>query len=154
VYTVFASYSSSFTVSPLLLVPSADRTSSALCSPILYKKRRKKSHFWLFKIAMQPSTSGFMPVILATQEVEIRRITTERKPRENSFVKNYLENPFIKTVLVEWLKMKALSSNSNIIKKIATQGVFLWNFYVYMCYRLIWFIFSIFLLYTLVLFLW
>jgi hypothetical protein len=58
-----------------------------------------------------------MPVILATQEVEIRRITTERKPRENSFVKNYLENPFIKTVLVEWLKMKALSSSPGITQK-------------------------------------
>jgi hypothetical protein len=45
-----------------------------------------------------------MPVILATQEEEIRRIMTESQPPENSSVKIYLEKPFIKTELVEWLR--------------------------------------------------
>jgi hypothetical protein len=38
--------------------------------------------------------------------------------------------------------------------KIATQGVSLWHFHVYMYYSTIWFISSIFLLSTLVPFLW
>jgi hypothetical protein len=58
-----------------------------------------------------------MPVILATQEAEIRRITTESQLRENSSVKNYHEKPFIKKGLMEWLKMKALSSSPGITKK-------------------------------------
>jgi hypothetical protein len=87
-----------------------------------------------------------MPVILATLEPEIRRFITESQPQENGSVKNYLEKPFINTGLVEWLKMKAQRSSPSITKKkmIATQGVFLWNVHFYMCYRLIWFISSIF----------
>jgi hypothetical protein len=47
-----------------------------------------------------------MPAILATQEAEIRRI---RRP--------YLEKPFTKIGLVEWLKVKALSSSPRTAKK-------------------------------------
>jgi hypothetical protein len=66
-----------------------------------------------------------MPVILATQVEEIRRITTESQPRVNSSVKNYLEKPFTKAGLMEWLKMKALSSSPSITQKDSYTGSFI-----------------------------
>jgi hypothetical protein len=53
------------------------------------------------------------PVILATQEAEIRRIEVQT----NSSARPYLKKPFTKIGLVEWLKVKALSSNPSITKK-------------------------------------
>jgi hypothetical protein len=49
-----------------------------------------------------------MPVILATQEAEIRRIVVARP---------YLEKPFTKICLVKRLKVKALSFNPSTAKK-------------------------------------
>jgi hypothetical protein len=57
-----------------------------------------------------------MPAILTTQEAEIRRIKF-KAAQANSFLRPYLEKPFTKIGLVEWLKVKALSSNSNTEKK-------------------------------------
>jgi hypothetical protein len=59
-----------------------------------------------------------MPVILATQEAEIRRITVQSPPRANNSMRPYLKKqPFTKIGLVEWLKVKALSSSPSTAKK-------------------------------------
>jgi hypothetical protein len=49
------------------------------------------------------------PVILATQEAEIRRITVQSQPRANSSQDPISKNPS-QIGLVEWLKVKGLSS--------------------------------------------
>jgi hypothetical protein len=49
-----------------------------------------------------------MTVILATQEAEIRKKVC---------AKPYLEKPFTKIGLVEWLKVKVLSSSPSTTKK-------------------------------------
>jgi hypothetical protein len=49
-----------------------------------------------------------MPVILASQEAEIRRIEASL---DKYFERPYLEKPLTKIGLVEWLKVKALNSN-------------------------------------------
>jgi hypothetical protein len=51
-----------------------------------------------------------VPVILATQETEIRRIKVGSKPAQaNSSGRPFLKKPFTKIGLVERLRMKALS---------------------------------------------
>jgi hypothetical protein len=57
-----------------------------------------------------------MPVILATQEAEIRRITVQSQPRQ--IVQETLSQKKIchKRGLVEWLKVKALGSNTRTTK--------------------------------------
>jgi hypothetical protein len=57
------------------------------------------------------------PVILATQEAETRRITVRSQPQANSSQDTILKKPFTKKGLVEWLKVKALSSNLTTAKK-------------------------------------
>jgi hypothetical protein len=52
-----------------------------------------------------------MLVILATQEAEIRKIMVQKPAWANSSVRTYLRKPFTKIGLVEWLKVKALSSS-------------------------------------------
>jgi hypothetical protein len=57
-----------------------------------------------------------MPVILATQEAEIRRITVQSQSRQ--IVCETLSHKTLhKTRAGEWLKVKALSSNPSIAKK-------------------------------------
>jgi hypothetical protein len=56
------------------------------------------------------------PAILA-QEAEIRRIVVQSQPRQIVRKTLYLENTSHKKGLVEWLKVKALSSNPNSKKK-------------------------------------
>jgi hypothetical protein len=45
-----------------------------------------------------------MPIILATQEAEIRRILVQSQPRQ-IFMRPYLEKIHHKKGLVEWLKV-------------------------------------------------
>jgi hypothetical protein len=49
------------------------------------------------------------PVILATQEAEIRSIAVRSQSRQT--VHKVCEKPFTKIGLVEWLKVKVLSSS-------------------------------------------
>jgi hypothetical protein len=57
-----------------------------------------------------------MPVILATQEAEVRRIMVQSQPRQ--IVSEILsQKPFTKIGLVQWLKVKALSSSPSTAKK-------------------------------------
>jgi hypothetical protein len=58
-----------------------------------------------------------MPAILATQEAEIRRITVQSQPRQIVPQDPILKKKNHKKGLVEWLKVKALSSNSRTAKK-------------------------------------
>jgi hypothetical protein len=46
-----------------------------------------------------------MPVILATQEVEVRRIIVQSQPQQNSLQDPTLKNSITKKGLVEWLKV-------------------------------------------------
>jgi hypothetical protein len=61
------------------------------------------------------------PVILATKEAEIRRIAVQR----SQFMRPYLEKPFTKIGLVEWLKVKALSSSPSTANKKKKGRIFL-----------------------------
>jgi hypothetical protein len=54
-----------------------------------------------------------MPIILATQEAEIRRIMVRRQPGQ-IVCKPLSQNTQHTKGLVEWLKVKALSSNPSI----------------------------------------
>jgi hypothetical protein len=56
---------------------------------------------------------------LASQEAEIRRIMFRSQPRQ-IVCETYLEKPFIKIGLVEWVKVKALSSSPSTTKKMAS----------------------------------
>jgi hypothetical protein len=56
------------------------------------------------------------PVILATQEAENRKIRVQSQPGKE-FVRLHLEKPLSKIGLVEWLKVKALSSSPNTAKR-------------------------------------
>jgi hypothetical protein len=58
------------------------------------------------------------PVILATQETQIRRIAVQSQPGQ-IVGRPYLEKPFTKKKrgLVEWLEVKALSSSPSTTKK-------------------------------------
>jgi hypothetical protein len=51
-----------------------------------------------------------IPIILATQEAEIKRIKIQNQPREK-FVRPYLKKTHHKKGLVEWLKVEVLSSS-------------------------------------------
>jgi hypothetical protein len=56
-----------------------------------------------------------MPVILATQEAEIRRIAVRSQLGQT--VREILsQKPFTKLGLMEWLKVKALSSSPSTAK--------------------------------------
>jgi acetolactate synthase small subunit len=58
-----------------------------------------------------------MPVTLATEEAEIRRITIQSQPQQ--IVRETLsQKTHHKKGLVEWIKVKALSSNPSTEKKI------------------------------------
>jgi hypothetical protein len=52
-----------------------------------------------------------MPVILSTKEAEIRRITAQSQLWANSSWRPHLKKTHHKKELVEWLKVKALSSS-------------------------------------------
>jgi hypothetical protein len=57
-----------------------------------------------------------MPIILAAQEAEIRRMMVQGQPRQKVRKTLSQKNPSQKG-LVEWLKMKALSSSPSKTKK-------------------------------------
>jgi uncharacterized protein YaiL (DUF2058 family) len=57
-----------------------------------------------------------MPIILATQEAEIRRIKVQSQPGQITH-EPYLEKPSTKIGLPMWLKVQALSSNPSTAKK-------------------------------------
>jgi hypothetical protein len=56
-----------------------------------------------------------MPVILATQEAEIRRIMVGSQPRQ-IVCENLFQKTHVIKGLVQWLKVYALSSNLSIAK--------------------------------------
>jgi hypothetical protein len=60
---------------------------------------------------------GLPPAILATQEAEIRRTVVQSQPGKWC-KKPYLNKPFTKIGLVEWLKEEALSSSPSTTKKL------------------------------------
>jgi hypothetical protein len=51
-----------------------------------------------------------MPIVLATQEAEIRRIMIQSQPRQIVCETLSRKKPLYKKGLVEWLKVEALSS--------------------------------------------
>jgi hypothetical protein len=55
---------------------------------------------------------GLMPVILATQEAEIRRIVVRSQPWQTARETLSQKHPLQKKELAEWLKVKALSSSA------------------------------------------
>jgi hypothetical protein len=57
------------------------------------------------KVHMRTRSCWLMPVILATQEAEIRRIVVQSQPWANRLGKPYLEKIHHKKGLVEWLKV-------------------------------------------------
>jgi hypothetical protein len=57
-----------------------------------------------------------MPVILSTQEAEIRRVMVQSQPGQ-IVRETFLEKPFTKIELVKWLKVKTLSSSTTTTKK-------------------------------------
>jgi hypothetical protein len=63
-----------------------------------------------------------MPVILATQEAEIRRIMIRSQPREIVRETLFCKYPSQKGQ-TEWLKVKALSSSPSTTKRKKTQNV-------------------------------
>jgi hypothetical protein len=56
-------------------------------------------------------------IILATQKAEIRRITVKSQPRQVVHETLSRKKNFTKKGLVEWLKVKVLSSNPSTAKK-------------------------------------
>jgi hypothetical protein len=54
-----------------------------------------------------------MPIILATQEAEIRRITVQNQSGQIVLETPISKNPSHNKGLVEWLKVEALSSSPN-----------------------------------------
>jgi hypothetical protein len=58
-----------------------------------------------------------MPIILATQEAEIRRIVVQSEPRQIVPMTLSQKTLSQKIGLMEWLKVKALSSSPNTAKK-------------------------------------
>jgi hypothetical protein len=63
----------------------------------------------------EPGTCG--SVILATQKAEIRRIVARSQPRQKVHKTLSRKKTFTKIGLVEWLKVKALSSSPSTAKK-------------------------------------
>jgi hypothetical protein len=73
-------------------------------------------YFLLFKCYLKTGSPWLAPVILATQEAEIRRIMIQSQPGE-IVCKTLSGKIFHRKGLVEWLKVKALSSNPSIANK-------------------------------------
>jgi hypothetical protein len=74
----------------------------------------------------------FMPVILATQEAEIKRIAVQSQP--GRIVRSYLENTLHKKGLVEWLKVGPEFKPQYLKKKKKkTNNVYYMCIYIYVC---------------------
>jgi hypothetical protein len=58
-----------------------------------------------------------MPAILAAQEAEIRKIMVKAS-LDKEFSRLYVEKPFTKIGLVQWLNVKDLSSSPSTTKKV------------------------------------
>jgi hypothetical protein len=91
----------------------------------LYRKRKMtqsvESRAWGWTRPIRSSCQlevSLTPIILATQEAEIRRIWVQSQPP-------YLEKLFTKIGLMEWLKVKALSSSPSTAKEKRKVGQYL-----------------------------
>jgi hypothetical protein len=69
------------------------------------------------RICMTAEHWWLTPIILATKEAEIRRITVRSQPEQIVWETLSWKKPFTKIKLVEWLKVKALSSCPSTTKK-------------------------------------
>jgi hypothetical protein len=92
----------------------------------LYRKRKMtqsvESRAWGWTRPIRSSCQlevSLTPIILATQEAEIRRIWVQSQPP-------YLEKPFTKIGLMEWLKVKALSSSPSTAKEKKKKSGSIW----------------------------
>jgi hypothetical protein len=65
----------------------------------------------VFKCIESARHQWLTPVILATQEAEIKRITVQSQPRQIVLQDPISKKPFTKKGMVEWIKVKALSSS-------------------------------------------
>jgi hypothetical protein len=80
------------------------------------------------KITKRAGYQWLRPIILATQETEIKRIVVQSQPRQKC-VRPYLGNTQHEKGLVKWLKVKALSlspSTTKKKKKVEGDGLEVW----------------------------
>jgi hypothetical protein len=69
------------------------------------------------KTVMGDGRRWLTPIILATQEAEIRRITVRSQSGQIVLQDPLLKKPITKNGLVKWLKVKALSLSLSTAKK-------------------------------------
>jgi hypothetical protein len=75
----------------------------------------------MLEILKSARSRWLTPVILATQEAEIRRIVIEAKPGKIVHKTVTRKKKIHRKGLVEWLKVQALSSNPSTAKKKQTK---------------------------------
>jgi hypothetical protein len=78
-------------------------------------------HMW-YKTMKQARCQWLIPVILVIQEAEIRRIVVQGQLGQTVHETLSPKNPLQETGLVEWLKVKALSSSPSAAKKKKKKG--------------------------------
>jgi hypothetical protein len=79
-------------------------------------EKKMKRNNYVVKNNKSARRQWLMPVILATRKAKIRRITVWSQPGK-IVPRPYFEKRFTKIGLVEWLKVKTLSSSPRTTKK-------------------------------------